>query len=1068
MLAPSAAVKAIFLEVVAVDDPVARAALLSERCGEDVELLARVNALLVANDRALANAGTASFGAVDGGPIPAAEFPKAENAVEAEPTADLPGGNEHVGAVLGGKYKLMEEIGEGGMGSVFMAQQVEPVKRSVAVKVIKAGMDSKAVLARFEAERQALAMMDHPNIAKVLDAGTTNSGRPYFVMELVKGMPITEFCDVRKLTPRQRLELFVPVCNAIQHAHQKGVIHRDIKPNNVLVALYDDRAVPKVIDFGVAKATGQSLTDMTLMTGFGAVVGTPEYMSPEQASLNNLDIDTRSDVYSLGVLLYELLTGSTPVDRKSLGKAAVLEVLRIVREVEAPKPSQKLSTSDALPTISANRGTEPAKLSNLMKGELDWVLLKALEKDRARRYDTANGLARDIQRYLADEVVEARMPTSGYRLRKFARQHKGPLFAGGVVLLALLVGFAGTLFGLVRADQRQREAEQAREREAEQRAAAEAAIEETLRTLDAMVSGATPESLGTQAAISPEQKKFLAEVLPLYQKFAGRRAGDRATRARIAQTARRVGDIEFRLGRHEESAAAYRQARDRFEALTVDFPDELKYREQIASCESWLGVQLGYLGKSAEATEQHRKGLAIWDKLAADFPDKLDYRVQSASGHHTLGAKVSRQNYAAAEREFRLALGVWDKLTAEFPDNPTYRLSLGLSHLSLGTLAMRQNRSEAVEEYRTALAIREKLVADFPAVPLYRHELAFGHGDLGNSLVRAKKWAEAEEHLRTARTMCEKLITDFPAEPKHRDMLATTHRYLGLLYFDWMKWAEAEGQFRKSLLVRQKLVADAPTVPAYRGEMAEVRNALAGLLLEKLGRGKEAEEERRKELTIREQLVADFPAETKFRAGLGVAYFNFGVLMLKVGKGVDSLPWYQKAIDTLRSIHEKDPQDEPARIGLRGSHANRALVIMELGRFAEAVADWDRAIPLSLKEEQPRFRAFRATALQNCGREAEAVAEVAELRKLSGWNAGQLYDFACAYSVASAKIADKKAEYADAAMELLTKAVKAGWKDSAHIKRDADMDPLRDRDDFRKLLATLEKDFPLPPPREKK
>ncbi len=449
MPAPPAAVKAIFLDVVAVDDPVARAALLNDRCGADVELLARVNALLAANDRALGNAGTASFGAADGAGMPTAEFPKVEDAVPGEPTSDLPGRDEHVGAVLGGKYMLVEEIGEGGMGSVFMAQQTEPVKRAVAVKVIKAGMDSKAVLARFDAERQALAMMDHPNIARVLDAGTTAGGRPYFVMELVKGVPITQYCDEWKLTPRQRLELFVPVCNAIQHAHQKGVVHRDIKPSNVLVALYDDRPVPKVIDFGVAKAAGQSLTDKTLMTGFGAVVGTPEYMSPEQASLNNLDIDTRSDVYALGVLLYELLTGTTPVDRKSLGKAALFEILRIVREVEAPRPSSKLSTLDTLPRVAANRGTEPAKLSRLMRGELDWIAMKALEKDRARRYDTVNGFARDIQRYLADEVVEARPPGRGYRVRKFVKRNKGRVVAVAVVFVALVVGLVGTTSGLL-------------------------------------------------------------------------------------------------------------------------------------------------------------------------------------------------------------------------------------------------------------------------------------------------------------------------------------------------------------------------------------------------------------------------------------------------------------------------------------------------------------------------------------------------------------------------------------------------------------------------------------------
>ena len=285
-----------------------------------------------------------------------------------------------VGTVVGGRYKLVEPVGEGGMGSVWMAQQTEPVRRLVAVKLIKAGMDSRQVLARFEAERQALALMDHPNIARVLDAGATTLGRPYFVMELVKGVPITDYCDAHKLTPRERLALFVPVCQAVQHAHQKGVIHRDIKPSNVLVARYDGRPVPKVIDFGVAKAAGQPLTDKTLVTGLGAVVGTPEYMAPEQAELNQLDVDTRADVYALGVVLYELLTGSTPLTRARLGKAALLEVLRLVREEEPPAPSTRLSTADALPSIAASRGTEPRRLTALMRGELDWVVMKALEK----------------------------------------------------------------------------------------------------------------------------------------------------------------------------------------------------------------------------------------------------------------------------------------------------------------------------------------------------------------------------------------------------------------------------------------------------------------------------------------------------------------------------------------------------------------------------------------------------------------------------------------------------------------------------------------------------------------
>ena len=299
--------------------------------------------------------------------------------------------------------------------------------------------------------------MDHPNIARVLDGGTTGGGRPFFVMDLVKGMPITRYCDEHHLTPRQRLELFIPVCQAVQHAHQKGIIHRALKPSNVLVALYDGKPVPKIIDFGVAKATGQQLTDKTLVTGFGAIIGTLEFMSPEQAEVNQLDIDTRSDIYSLGVLLYELLTGSPPFSRKELEKAGMLEMLRVIREQEPSKPSTKLSTADGLPTLAANRGTEPAKLTKLVRGELDWIVMKALEKDRDRRYETANGFAMDVQRYLADEPVQACPPSAGYRLRKFARRNKGGLAVAALVLffLALL----GSGVGWVVRDRSAREAE---------------------------------------------------------------------------------------------------------------------------------------------------------------------------------------------------------------------------------------------------------------------------------------------------------------------------------------------------------------------------------------------------------------------------------------------------------------------------------------------------------------------------------------------------------------------------------------------------------------------------------
>jgi serine/threonine protein kinase len=412
----------IFLDALQKQTPEERAAFLDQACANNAKLRQSVDLLLRAHHEA--------------GPF--LQNLRDDSATTDQPSREGPG-------TLIGPYKLLQQIGEGGMATVFMAEQTQPVQRKVALKLIKPGMDSRQVIARFEAERQALALMDHPNIAKILDGGATPSGRPYFVMELVKGIPITKYCDEHRLTPRQRLELFVPACQAIQHAHHKGVIHRDLKPSNVLVALYDDKPVPKVIDFGVAKATGPQLTEQTLHTGFGAVVGTLEYMSPEQASFNPLDVDTRSDIYSLGVLLYELLTGTTPLDRKRLKESTLLEVLRTIREQDPPKPSTKLSTADGLPTLAANRGTEPAKLTKLFRGELDWLVMKALEKDRNRRYETASAFAADVQRYLHDEPVLACPPSALYRFRKFARRNMRALATAALLGVMLLVAMGAVV-----------------------------------------------------------------------------------------------------------------------------------------------------------------------------------------------------------------------------------------------------------------------------------------------------------------------------------------------------------------------------------------------------------------------------------------------------------------------------------------------------------------------------------------------------------------------------------------------------------------------------------------------
>ncbi len=656
-----------------------------------------------------------------------------------------------------GPYKLLQRIGEGGFGSVFMAEQEQPVRRKVALKIIKLGMDTRQVVARFEQERQALAMMDHPNIAKVLDAGATSTGRPYFVMELVRGVPITEYCDQNMLTPEERLALFVPICHAVQHAHQKGIIHRDIKPSNILVTLHDGKPVPKVIDFGIAKATSARLTEKTLFTEHRQLIGTPAYMSPEQAEMSGLDIDTRSDIYSLGVLLYELLTGTTPFDTKELVRAGYAEIQRMIREVDPPKPSTRVGTlGDTATTVASRRRTELARLGTLLRGDLDWIIMKALDKDRTRRYETANGFAADVERHLRGEPVEAAPPSSMYRLRKFVRRRRGLVVAVSAVTLAVVAGSAGTAVGLVQANRALDDARLARDTATAERARAEA----TAEFLREMLSSIDPEkakgqdvsvkeilddaaakvsrSLADQPEAEAAVRHTLGETynqLARYRESKEQFARAAEIRARVLGSEHRgtlsdrfgVGIETLQLGDAQAAITILRETHDIQARVlgpqdgdTLQTRSNLGFAMQIAGDEAGalevyrqtLADQVATLGQGHKTTLETMSSvadvlqdlgqLAEAEKVARELVD-IATKAQGADGAQTLGAKsilVSILNdlgrYAEAEQLGREVLATKMRIFG-----PDHTQTLTTANIVAQTL-------EQLEKYRDAIAILEK------------------------------------------------------------------------------------------------------------------------------------------------------------------------------------------------------------------------------------------------------------------------------------------------------------------------------------------------------------------------
>ena len=846
------------------------------------------------------------------------------------PTVDRPI-TESVGTQIG-PYKLLEQIGEGGMGIVYVASQKEPLRRRVALKIIKPGMDTREVVARFEAERQALAMMDHPNIAKVFDAGATDAGRPYFAMELVKGTPITEHCDREQLSTRERLALFVTLCHGVQHAHQKGVIHRDLKPSNLLIEVHDVRPVPKIIDFGIAKAVGQHLTEKTFYTAQSQMVGTPLYMSPEQAGQSCQDVDTRSDIYSLGVLLYELLTGSTPFEKDALRTAGFDEMRRIIREVEPPRPSARVSTLQAadLSTISDRRHIEPGKLSQELRGELDWIVMKAMDKDRDRRYATVNDLAADVERYLYDEPVQACPPSVAYRFTKFARRNQAVLVTSALFALLLIVGTGISVWQAIRAtnaevaaiterDEKEQQAiratraEQAALADRDAKARAEQQTTQALLTaqerlqfgrqaVDDMYTQFAEKWLAQQAELTPVQQQFLEKALAFYQRLATEESTDPNVQIETARADERVGAIQRKLGQHKEAEAAIRQAVEIYQQVAREHPDEPLYRELLTWALKSLGGLLSFTGRLPEAEKELRLALEIFQTLVAQFPSEEKYQVFLALGHHHLGDFLGDAGRPReAEVEYRQAVALFESAPTSSPDKFRRSFNLAMAQDSLACIVAADKPGEAEALYRAAQKTFNTLVANDPENIDYRSNLAANHNNLGLLFQQLGRPLEAEASLRQALPIYKELAAKFPDDQYPRTQMANVLGNLADMLRQPGKGDEATQLDLQAREIVEKLAADFPDVPDYQSHVGDLQSKLAGRLIDE-GKWEEARDLLQRAITHQQGALKSNPNHPEYRKGLAMALYQQSVVANHLGRLDEAETALRKLLDTEEHI----------------------------------------------------------------------------------------------------------------------------------------------------------------------